>query len=189
MGRIMPKMTFHIPLIQGIRRLAGDLRGVSAIEFALLAPVMITLYLGGVEVSESIGISRKVTLTAGALANLAAQTATISNDEMTNILNAATSVVSPYPKTKLKVTVTCIDIDSTGKAIVKWSETSQGTARSVGSVVTLPSALAVPSTSLIFSEVSYDYTPAIGYTITGTMTLSDKMYMSPRQSATVTRTS
>ena len=36
---------------------------------------------------------------------------------------------------------------------------------------------------LLLSEVSYDYTPTIGYTITGTLTLSDKMYMSPRITA------
>ena len=34
-----------------LTRLAGDERGVSAVEFALLLPVMLTLYLGGVEVS------------------------------------------------------------------------------------------------------------------------------------------
>jgi Flp pilus assembly protein TadG len=172
-----------------ISSLAKDRRGVSAVEFALLAPLMIGLYLSGVEVSEGIGIDRKVTLTAGAMANLAAQTSTISNADMTNIMNAAKAIMSPYPTTTLTITVTCIDIDSTGKAIVKWSDSFQGTARAVGSVMTLPSALAVPGTSLIFAETAYIYKPIIGHTITGTLTLTDKMYMSPRQSATVTRTS
>ena len=54
-----------------------------------------------------------------------------------------------------------------------------GTARSAGSTVTIPSALAVPSSQLVFSEVSYPYTPTVGYTITGTLTLSDHMYMTP----------
>jgi hypothetical protein len=43
-------------------------------------------------------------------------------------------------------------------------------------------------TSIIFSEVSYGYKPTIGYIISGTLTLSDAMYMSPRQSTTVTHT-
>ena len=34
-------------------RLAGDERGVSAVEFALLLPLMVTLYLGGVEISQA----------------------------------------------------------------------------------------------------------------------------------------
>jgi hypothetical protein len=38
---------------------------------------------------------------------------------------------------------------------------------------------------LIFAEASYDYKPTIGYTITGTLTLADRMYMSPRISAPI----
>jgi Flp pilus assembly protein TadG len=166
-----------------------DRRGVSAVEFALLAPLMIGLYLSGVEISEGISIDRKVTLTAGAMANLAAQSATLSDADVSNILNASASIMSPYSRTPLKIVVSCVDIDKDGKATVKWSETYQGTKRGVGDSVTLPSALAVPNTSLILSEVTYAYRPVIGYTITGTLNLSDKMYMSPRQPPTVTRTS
>jgi hypothetical protein len=51
--------------------------------------------------------------------------------------------------------------------------------------VTLPSALVVPSTWLIWSEVSYSYKPTIGYVVTGTLNLSDQIYMRPRQSTDV----
>lgn len=166
-----------------LRKLARDKRGVSAVEFALLSPLMIGMYLGGVEISDGIGIDRKVTLTAGAMANLAAQVATISSSDMTDILKASTAIMSPYPTTPLKIVISCINIDSTKAAKVKWSETSGGTKRSTGSSVTLPSALAVANTQLLLSEVSYGYKPIVGYVITGTLTLSETMYMSPRISA------
>jgi hypothetical protein len=57
----------------------------------------------------------------------------------------------------------------------------------VGSTVTLPTALNVASTTLIWSEASYDYRPAVGYVITGTLTLSDQIYMRPRLSDSVSR--
>ena len=47
-----------------IRRLLRDKRGISAVEFAMLLPLMVTLYLGGVEVSQAVAIDRKVTLVA-----------------------------------------------------------------------------------------------------------------------------
>ena len=66
-----------------------------------------------------------------------------------------------------------------------WSAaTANGTARAAGSSVTIPAASGgSQARSLLFSEASYAYTPAVGYTISGTLTLSDQMYMAPRISA------
>lgn len=164
-----------------LRRFAGDRRGVSAVEFALLAPVMIGLYLGCVEISDGVAADRKVSLTAAALANLTAQVTTISASDMTNILDASSAIIAPYASNKLKVTVTCIKIDANKNATVKWSATRNGTTKS-GSI-TIPSALAVANSQLILAEASYAYTPTVGYTITGTLNLSDQMYMSPRLTA------
>jgi len=166
-----------------LRRFVGDKRGVSAVEFALLAPVMIGLYLGCVEISDGVGVDRKVSLTAAALANLGAQVTSISSSDMTNIFDASAAIIAPYSSGKLKSTLSCLKVDSTGKVTVAWSATKNGTARATGSSVTIPSALAVPSSQLLFSEVSYAYTPTVGYTITGTLNLSDQMYMSPRMTA------
>jgi Flp pilus assembly protein TadG len=163
------------------QRFIADPRGVSAVEFGLLLPVMFALYFGGVEISQGVSIDRKVTLTAGALANLTAQATTLSSTDMTNVFNAATAVMMPYSTTGLSITVSCLSIDTKGKATVKWSVSQGGSAQS-GSV-TIPSALAVPSTQLVYSQVSYPYKPTVGYTITGTLTLSDQMYMSPRITA------
>ena len=171
---------------QALRRWLRDRRGVSAVEFALLAPVMIALYFGCVEISDGVSVDRKVSLTAAALANLTAQVTTISSTEMTNILDASAKIISPYSSGNLKSVVSCLKIDSTGKATVQWSETRNGTKRAAGSTYTFTSAtsaLAVPSTWLILAEVSYAYTPVVGYTITGTLNLSDQLFMAPRISA------
>ncbi len=178
--RLLPKQ---------LGRFLRNRAGVSAVEFAMVAPLMISLYLGGTEISQGISVDRKLTLTAGAVANLAAQVQTISNADMSNIFDASSSVMSPYSTSVLKMTVSSLNVDATGKVTVLWSETRGGSARSVGSVVTIPTALAVPNTTLIFSEVSYAYKPAIGYTITGTLNLSDQMFMAPRLSTSVARTS
>jgi Flp pilus assembly protein TadG len=186
--RVMSVSTFIDRLRRPLARFRADRSGMSAVEFAMLLPLMMTLYLGSAEISQGISIDRKVTLTARALADLASQPTSITNADMTNILNAAASIVAPYPVSKLTATVSEIKIDSNGKATVTWSDTLNGTARSVGQVVTLPSALAVPNTALILGEVQYSYTPAIGYVVTGTLTLKDQMYMRPRQAAEVQRT-
>ncbi len=181
---------FIRPMAERIARpLAGlvrDQRGVSAVEFAMLLPLMLTLYLGAVEISQGIGADRKVTLTARTTADLASQASGLSSSDMTNSLNAASAVMAPYSTTNLKVTVSQVSIDANSKATISWSATLNGTARAKGSSVTLPTALVIPSTCLIWSEVQYTYKPTIGYVVTSTLTLKDQMYMRPRLSDCVT---
>jgi Flp pilus assembly protein TadG len=178
--------------VDSIRRrlgsLASDERGISAVEFAILMPLMLSLYLGAVELSQGIGADRKVTITARTIGDLVSQVTTINDSDMTNALNASSAVMVPFPTTNLKVTVSSVTIDATGKATIAWSDTLHGTARSVGSTVTLPAALNVPSSSLIWSEVQYAYKPVIGYVVSGTLNLKDQIYMRPRLSDTVART-
>jgi Flp pilus assembly protein TadG len=171
-----------------VRRLLRDQRGISAVEFAMLLPLMVTLYLGGVEVSQAVAVDRKVTLVARTLGDLVAQATNVTTSDVTNILAASAAIVIPYNDSKLKITVSSVKIDSTGVAKIAWSDTKNGTARTVGSTVTLPAALNTNSTWLIWSEAQYAYTPTIGYVITGTMNLKDQIYMRPRLSDCVTRT-
>lgn len=179
--------TLRSQLSQQFTRFGRDQRAMSAIEFAMVLPVMLTFYLGTAEVSDAVGIDRKVTLTAHTAADLVSQVSSINNSDMNNLLSASTAVIAPYNATPLSVTVSLITIDANGSAKITWSDSRNGSARSVGSSVSLPTALKVPSTSLVWSEVSYAYKPTIGYVITGTISLKDQLYMRPRLSTTVTR--
>lgn len=162
-------------------RLTRDERGVSAVEFALIAPLLVSLYLGCVEISDGVSAQRKVTLIASTLANITAQSKSLSTSDLSNILDASTAIIYPYSSSTLNMTVSCIAIDSNKSASVKWSVTRNGSALS-GSV-TLPTALQVANTQLVYAQVTYGYRPTIGYTITGTLNLSESMYMMPRISA------
>jgi Flp pilus assembly protein TadG len=175
-------------IVRRLGRLADDERGVSAVEFAMLLPLMLTLYLGTVEISQGIAADRKVTLTARTVADLVSQVSSVNNADMTNSLSAAAAVMAPFSTTKLMVTVTSVSIDAGGTATVVWSDALNGSPRAVGSTVTVPTALNVPNSSLIWSEVRYAYTPTIGYVVSGTLNLKDQIYMRPRLSDKVDRT-
>ena len=183
----MKTFAFLAGLSRKASSLRHDQRGVSAVEFAMLLPLMLSLYLGAVEISQGIGADRKVTLTARTICDLVSQVQSVSNSDMTNALNAASSVMAPFPTGNLKVTVSSVKIDANSKATIDWSDSLNGTARSKGSTVTLPAALVVANSYLIWSEVQYTYKPVIGYVVTGTLTLKDQIYMRPRLSDFVTR--
>jgi Flp pilus assembly protein TadG len=183
-------MMAHVrKLSHTLSHFAGERRGIAAVEFAMLLPVMMTLFLGSVEVSTGAAIKRKVALTARALADLSSQSTSISNASMSNILNASTAIIAPYASTGLQTVVSELSINANGVATVVWSDTLNGTARSVGSTVTLPASMATPNTFLLLGEAQYTYNPPYGYVITGPLTMSDQTYMQPRQSTSVARTS
>jgi Flp pilus assembly protein TadG len=181
-------ITFAQILGRRLGVLSSDQRGVAAVEFALLLPLMVTLYLGTAEISQGISADRKVTMTTRTVADLVSQVSAINNAGMTDILNASSSVMAPFSTNGLVVTVTSVNIDANSKATVAWSDSFNGTARVVGSTITLPTALVAPNSSVIWSEVSYLYKPTIGYILTGTLTLRDQLYMAPRISSSISRT-
>ncbi len=170
-----------------LARLMSDNRGVSAVEFALILPLMLALYFGSVEISQGIAADRKVTLTVRTISDLVSQVSSIDNAGVANSLAAAAAVMAPYPVANLQVTVSSVKIDAAGKATIVWSDTLNGTARAKNSTVPLPAALAIPNSSLIWSEAAYVYTPSVGYAVSGSLTLRDQIYMRPRLSDEVAR--
>ena len=174
-----------------LRRFLADKRGVSAVEFAMLLPLMVTLYLGGVEVSSAVAIDRKMTLVARTLADLTAQATTVSETDLSNIKAAATAIIAPFDSTKIGITISSVIVDAQKVAKIKWSDkNASGTVRTAGDVVSVNDTLKTSSTYpiyLIWAEASYAYTPTIGYVMTGTKNLTDQIYMRPRLSDCVLR--
>jgi Flp pilus assembly protein TadG len=177
-----------IPGHRSAARLWRDCNGIAAVEFAAILPVMLTMFLGAVDLSTGVAIDRKVTLTVRTVTDLVSQSAVVSGSDMTNIMNAAAKVMIPYPSAPLKIKVTAVDIANDGSAKVNWSDALNTTKRTTGSAVTLPPALAVPGTQLIMGEIEYGYSPTVGQALVGTINLNENFYVRPRQSATITRT-
>ncbi len=167
-----------------------DHSGIAATEFAVIVPLMLVLFFGVVEFSTGVAVDRKVTLVARTLSDLVSQNTSVTDAQFTNFFNAGTAVMSqfavaPYSASTLHATISELYVDpNTHTAKVQWSK---GYAvRSTGSVVTIPTALAVDGTYLIFSEVSYLYTPTVGYVMSHSgVNLSDVSYTRPRQSSCV----
>jgi Flp pilus assembly protein TadG len=184
---------FYRAPMRSIRRLVDEQQGASAIEFALLLPLMLTLYISGVEISQAVGADRKVTLISHTVADLIAQTSvSLSSTDVGNALAAAGAIVTPYSASNLRVIVSQIKIDANGNATIDWSQaTPANIARTKGAPVTLDPLLNNASTwgtCLIWGETTYGYTPQLGYAITGTLNLSDQIYLAPRLKTCVTYT-
>ncbi|MFA6964224.1 MULTISPECIES: TadE/TadG family type IV pilus assembly protein [Bosea] len=164
------------------RRFGSNRRGVAAVEFAMIMPAMLAIYFGIVETGQAIMIDRKVTQLTRSLVDLTAQASTISNTEMSNIFDAAQTVMMPFTSVAPKMSVHHIVIDSAGVAKVCWSEQRNSTKLARGTTVTIPADVRLPNTSIMMAQTSYDFTPVVGWIIKGgAITIGGSpIYMRPR---------
>lgn len=178
-----------------VRALLNDRSGLAAVEFAFVFPMMVVMYFGVVELSSAIAVDRKATQVARTLSDLTSQSVSVVDADLINFGQAAKAIMTPYPPSPLISSVTEVYVDKTsGVARVQWSKgltidtlgtvTIAPTApHNPGDVVVLPPGLVVAKgTFVIWSEVSYRYTPTVGYVLAKTgIPFNDTAYTRPRQ--------
>lgn len=168
-------------------RFVASTRGIAAVEFAFILPIMLVLLLSSFDASRAVAIYMKVRAANAALADISNQFTTIHDADMTNILGATSVVLAPYSSSPVVAVVSELQLISAGHAKVIWSDTLNGTALTVGSSVTIPSAFT--NSYLILCTVNYTYTPFSNFLISQPVTLTDTLYTIPRTGASITRTS
>jgi len=187
-------------------RLFKDTRGIAATEFAFIVPFMLVMFFGTVEISSGVAVDRKVTLVARTLSDLTSQAgpplppapvssyAPADDAYLQNVFTASIAIFTPYCAVPATMQLSEIYVDSNNVAKVQWSKaatvptcnatqaTLTNSTRSAGDTITIPTALLVKQTYLIFSEVSYNYTPVgIGYVMKSNVIMGDVSYTRPRQ--------
>jgi len=170
--------------------------GVAAVEFALIAPVMLTMYVGVVETGNFLSIDQKVTTAAASIADLVARAPHIDDDEMALMFEAIAVIMRPSDITDMEIVVTAVKAEDDGNGglryRVKWSNTANGNAPARDADTFLP----IPTTSqppvnaddyLVVSELSYTYQPVIqgapgvSAILHGGIKIEDIFYDSPRE--------
>lgn len=167
------------------RRFRDDPRATAAAEFALVFPLAIVIMMGMIAVGEAVAISRKVTITARTVTDLITQNISVAKSEVTTALNASSAIAAPFSTANMTIIVSEVSTDAKGAAKIIWSQPLNGTGLTKGQSVTLPAAMVQPNISLIWGQVTYRYTPFFGSKLTGSFTLSDQIFMSPRLSESI----
>jgi Flp pilus assembly protein TadG len=163
------------------RRFTAATQGVAAIEFAMILPVLVLIFLATFDGGRAIAAYMKMRAATYALASITNQYATIQSTDMTSILGATSVVMAPYTSGSPAVKISQVQISNKGVATIEWSAAQNATARTVGSSISPPSAMVVNSSYLILAEVSYTYSPLFGYFNSGSgITFSDSLYVTPR---------
>lgn len=160
--------------------LGHDRRGLAALEFALIAPILVMAYVATAEASLALMAQRKLSLSASIAADLASHSATINAATVAGIFTATTAVLDPFDASTLTQRLTGIVVDPDGVARVEWSVGAGMEALAVGSLVTLPANLVAADEGIVMAETSLDYASPMAFTLPGTRQFSETHFVYPR---------
>jgi len=163
-----------------------DRRGVSAVEFAFIAPVMVLLFFGVAELSSAMMSERRASDVASTIGDLVARCSGVNDADIADIFSAGNTIIDPFPKADLKMRLTSVKGDASGNPQVDWTKNVNWSA---GSAAGLPAGMiTAKDESVIIAESSFTYKAAAQYVIKNGLTMNEKFYLKPRKSTWVSWT-
>lgn len=171
--------------------LLRDRSGMAMIEFALLAPIMLTLLLGSYEGANLVLADLKLESAAETASDLICQTKVnteLQSSDFTDITNAVGQILTPLPNsgTQLKIAYASITY-STGTPVIDWHTEVHGA--SPISLASLPNGASAANLghetsgstdSVIVVQLTYSYTSTLSYLLNSAYTLSESSLSRPR---------
>jgi Flp pilus assembly protein TadG len=168
-------------------RIVAQESGIAAVEFSLILPILLVLWIGGVEVTGALSVDRRLNNLASSMGDLVARDKEVTFAEIDDIFDLSEAALFPYDDTGITLRITAVDMNGAGTANVGWTR-KQGTiptgvqdfadGAQINSFV--PAELRVPDSQIIMAEVYHTYRPAVGYVVTGDVQLDDRMFFVPR---------
>lgn len=88
-----------------MRNFCRCVQGVAAVEFGFIAPIMLIMLLGVVEVTRAVSIDRRFALVASTIADLVAREEELSAEDVNAIYEIVAQVMSPFDTEPLKISI------------------------------------------------------------------------------------
>jgi hypothetical protein len=155
-----------------LARLWRDRRGITAMEFALILPILVMFSAGTIEYSRLILMTQKLQSGAFILADLTARDTDedLTTEQLGNIFLAIDQVVRPFDfAANGRAVLSSIRGEDGDEAIMKWQCSGSGMLAAtselgiVGEAAVLPAELTMAEgETIIAAEVFFDFEPLFG---------------------------
>jgi len=162
-------------------RLIDSRDGAVAVEFALIFPVMLTLFFGSFEITNLLSANLKMTAAAETAADLAAGATSLTPAQIDSFGAAATLVMTPLAPSGLRLAFASVVYSGPGSTpVVAWHHEQNGAAPITSSGLDDAALAKLGNGSVILVQATYDYSSPVSFVLSKTYTLTDKAYAGPR---------
>jgi Flp pilus assembly protein TadG len=169
-------------MIRFLARAAADRDGAAAVEFALIFPVLFLLNIGAAEALQIYKVQRNVAHIAATMSDITAQSRTVTDSEVQDILSSSASIIYQFPKASLQQRVSSLSANASGSVSQDWTAKKDYSGSDAPSV---PSGYLGANESVIVTDVVYDYKPTFGLFLPKNIRFTRHAYSRPRLTAKV----
>jgi Flp pilus assembly protein TadG len=172
-----------------LSRFWRDRRGVSAVEFALILPLLLLFYFGMAELTEAMLAERRLSHLTSSIGDVVARQQRLDDAGLSEVLTAGEVMMAPFPVSTLRMCIVSVASNAQGRDVVVWSEQKNSPADcpAPNAVLDIPVAVLPAGQSVIMSKASYEYDSAFKMVMPKTITFRRTFYLRPRLSDQVTR--
>ena len=170
-------------------KLRKDSAGVAAVEFGLIAPILLLMLMGVIELSRAISIDRKFGAVTSTIADIVAREKTLNASDIAAMYDIVDHLMKPWDASTLKLAIIPVKSSpSNGSDTKVYAATTNrptlhgAPLKAKCASYTLSANMLAPATSVIVVETTYQFTPLFSSSIIGSSTWTDKAVLSPRNS-------
>ena len=163
-------------------------RGLAAVEFAFVLPIILTMFLGLIELSQASGARAQIINMASAAGDLIAQESVATGTDLDSVFGAVNTMLFPNDISQATITITSVIDGGAGKQpVVAWScsrgKTPSAMTKGSAPSPALPAGLLAAGSggSVIWSRVSYRYNSFLSYFLPQWSDWSNDFYLKPRR--------
>lgn len=159
-----------------LARLLRNQKGIAAVEFALIVPILLLSYLGATDVTQGLAIDRKLGQVASTVSDLVAQEGSITRDEVHAFFQSGIAIMRPFDFENTKLRLTIVEVNGSSTEVTGATARNWEIDASNGETYELPSDLLTLSDEryVVVAEVSYDYSPMFGTVFNSTVPLGQR---------------
>jgi Flp pilus assembly protein TadG len=178
------------------RRFGHDRQGIAAVEFALIVPIMMLMFIGAVEMSQAVTADRRTSQVASTTGDLVARIdSDITQAEVLDIAKVGSYLMNPFTSSTLTINLSVVT--STAASATNTSErwrcnfvgSNPGTINCTCPLTAyaIPAGLISTSDGVVIADVQYNYQPLLFDFFmksakggSGVYALKEKLYVKPR---------
>ncbi len=143
-----------------LRRLHADRSGISAVEFALILPIIIVLIAASEDFGQALMVDRRMSQISATTTDLTAQQGSWTTSNLDAILSGTSTIIQPFPNGSLTIVVAALNVDASLNTTVAWSRGYNASAWAVGSKppITVSKTILQSGVQMIVAQATYSLT-------------------------------